>query len=193
MKNVRGRRREAARIKRIEPRGMAACEPALGAHVGGMKFMIYQTVFGRSGLRGRHARMTGLALVLGFFLTGCVSPDTRIKRNQAVFDQLAPTEQALIREGKVAIGFTPDMVRLAVGDPDQRWARTDASGTSEVWTYATYESNLGVTLYRGYYHRFHGGYPFYYDTFYRSAARPREYFRVTFVEGAVSEIQEDIR
>lgn len=158
-----------------------------------MSYVLSQVTFALGGFRGLSPRLVGLTLLLGVLLGGCASPNTRITRNQAAFDQLAPAEQALIREGKVAIGFTFDMVRLAVGDPDQRWSRTSAAGTAEVWTYATYESSLGVPLFRGYYHRYRDGYAFYHDSFYRRDARPQEHFRVTFVEGRVSEIQEDVR
>ncbi len=126
-------------------------------------------------------------------LAACSTPDARIKRNQAVFDALPPAEQALIREGKVAIGFTPDMVRLAVGDPDQRWTRTDAAGTTEVWSYTTYDNAVGRPLYRGYYHRYHPEYPFFYDDLYYRDARPREIFKVAFSDGKVSEITQEDR
>ncbi|MCU0792021.1 MAG: hypothetical protein MUE42_04045 [Opitutaceae bacterium] len=129
-----------------------------------------------------------VAAAVVWLLAACATPSARIKRNQEVFDQLAPAEQALIREGKVAIGFTQDMVRLAVGDPDQRWTRTDAAGRSELWTYSTYDTNLGAPLYRGYYHRSLGGYPIYGDALYSANARAREVFKVTFVDGKVSEI-----
>jgi len=140
-------------------------------------------------------RVFGVAWVLAamLVLAACATPDARIKRNQAAFDVLAPTEQALIREGKVAVGFTPEMVRLSVGDPDQRWSRTDADGTSEMWSYTTYDSALGSPLYRGYYHRYRGGYPFYYDSLYTRDARPREYFKVRFVSGKVTEIEQEQR
>lgn len=123
-------------------------------------------------------------------LAACSTPAARIKRNQALFDALAPAEQALIREGKVGIGFTPEMVLLAVGDPDQRWTRTDAQGRSEIWSYTTYDGRDGSPLYRGYYHRYHGGYPFFYDSFYHEAARAREYFKVTFSGGKVTAVEQ---
>lgn len=126
-------------------------------------------------------------------LAACATPEARIKRNQEIFNALEPRDQALIREGKVAVGFTPDMVRLAVGDPDQRWLRTDAAGQTEIWSYTTYDSTAGVPLYRGYYHRYYGGYPFYYDSLYYQNARPREYFKVTFAEGRVTVIEQDER
>jgi hypothetical protein len=143
--------------------------------------------------RGVGALFAGVVLGLSLLLSACSTPAARIKRNQAVFDALPAAEQALIREGKVGIGFTPDMVRLAVGDPDQRWVRTDREGEAEIWSYTTYDGRDGVPLYRGYYHRYHGGYPFFYDDFRSGYAKPREYFKVTFEDGKVTAIEQDVR
>lgn len=133
-----------------------------------------------------------LAAVL-MALSACATPDARIRRNQAVFDALGAAEQALIKEGKVAIGFTPEMVKLAVGAPDQRWMRTDAAGRFEIWSYTTYDGLGGMPLFRGDYHHYAGGYPYFYDTFYARGAKAREYFKVTFSEGKVSAVEQDTR
>lgn len=143
--------------------------------------------------RGKNPFAAIAALLLFAALAACSTPDARIKRNQALFDSLPPAEQTLIREGKVGIGFTPDMVLLAVGDPDQRWTRTDAQGRTEIWSYTTYDDAAGGPLYRGYYHRYHDGYPFFYDNYYQGSARPREYFKVSFSEGRVTEVRQDTR
>jgi hypothetical protein len=141
----------------------------------------------------RPARLACAFFVL-CFLAACSTPEARIRRNQALFDSLPAAEQALIREGKVAVGFTPEMVRLAVGDPDQRWIRTDAQGQTEIWSYTSYVSVSGGPLYRGYYHRYHEGYPFFNDDlYYQGGARAREYFKVTFSEGRVIEVAQDSR
>ena len=138
-------------------------------------------------------RRAWFAVLCVVALAACSTPAARIKRNQALFDALPAAEQALVREGKVGIGFTPDMVRLAVGEPDQRWIRTDAQGKTEIWSYTTYDGLDGTPLYRGYYHSYSGGYPFFYDDFYHRSARPREYFKVTFSGGKVSEVRQDSR
>ncbi len=140
--------------------------------------------------RGIAVLLCSLAVAM---LAACATPDARIRRNQALFDSLPAAEQALIREGKVGIGFTPDMVRLAVGDPDQRWIRTDTQGQTEIWSYTTYDNSVGEPLYRGDYHRWYGGYPLYYDTLYFRDARPREYFKVSFTAGKVSAVEQDVR
>jgi len=122
---------------------------------------------------------------------GCSTPEARIKKNPEIFSRLSAPDQQLIREGKVAIGFTPEMVRLALGDPDRVSTRTDAAGVNESWSYTTYETDEGVILYRGYYHRFMGwGDPFF--PYYMSypSRREREYFKVVFAGGRVSAVEQ---
>jgi hypothetical protein len=126
------------------------------------------------------------ALVL---LVGCSTPAARIEKNPAVFDRCTSQQQALIKEGRIALGFDEEMVRLALGDPDRITTRTDALGESEVWSYVTYETDDGVLLYGGYYHRFRGPtYPYYLD--YPTRVE-HDRFRVVFKGGKVVSIEEE--
>jgi hypothetical protein len=74
------------------------------------------------------------ALLLSF--SACSStPESRIGKNQALFQSLPGDVQQKIRAGQVEVGFTPDMTLLALGEPDRRYKRTTSSGESEVWAY----------------------------------------------------------
>ena len=129
-----------------------------------------------------------LVMAVGL-LAGCATPDARIKRSPEVFARLSPEQQALVKEGKVGIGFDADAVRLAVGEPDRRWTRTDAAGTNEVWSYIAWENDLGQPLYRGWYH----GYAVSPSVYYLNAPsrREREYFKVVFAtDGKVSAVEQ---
>lgn len=78
-----------------------------------------------------------LLIVLCAGVSGCASPDYRIKKNPEVFASFPPDVQELVRKGQVNIGFTPPMVEMALGEPDRKYARMTAGGSLEVWSYTS--------------------------------------------------------
>lgn len=137
--------------------------------------------------------LTFLTLLLAALVAaGCNSPASRIRRNPELFAQLTPAQQDLIRRGRVDIGFSAEMVRLALGEPDRLGLRTDVDGTTEIWNYVSYEAPDGIPLYRGWYHRYHAWgdplYP-YYTSF--PERRERERFRVIFRRGTVHALEHE--
>lgn len=90
--------------------------------------------------------LTSLALALAF--AGCSTPDSRIEKNSAAFAGYPPAVQAKIRAGEVDVGFTTEMVQLALGKPDRVIRRRTAAGESEVWIYAdkspTFSFGVGI-------------------------------------------------
>lgn len=132
--------------------------------------------------------------VVAVWLVGCSTPESRIRKNPEAFARLTPAQQEMIRKGEVALGFDQEMVQLALGEPSRIYTRTDASGTSESWSYTTYETADGMMLYRGWYHRYYSyGSPFYPYYLSYPSRREREHFRVVFKEGRVIEIQAEKR
>jgi hypothetical protein len=131
--------------------------------------------------------LCGLAI-----LAGCSTPESRIAKQPEVFNRLTPDQQQMIREGRVGIGFDMEMVKLALGDPDRVRERTDSTGRSEVWTYTDYETNDGMLLYRGWYHRGWGSpfYPYYLDV---PARRERSRDEVIFRDGRVTSVEHERR
>jgi hypothetical protein len=130
--------------------------------------------------------------LLALFASSCSTPEARIRQNPELFAQLAPADQDLIRKGQVAVGFTGEMVRLALGEPDRLTTRQTENGTSEVWHYVTYEMPTGAPLYRGWYHRYYMWrdplYPWYLD---ETNRRERERFSVVFNRGRVTELEHE--
>lgn len=123
-------------------------------------------------------------------LAGCATPEARIQKHPKIVSQLAPEQLDLIKHGQVVVGFNMDMVRLAVGEPDQVRIRAKVDGSNEIWSYATYESQDGKPLYRGLYHRYYlrddAVYP-YYTNYPRR--REHERFRVVFQDDKVIAIE----
>jgi hypothetical protein len=151
-------------------------------------------------MKARHL-LSFFAGCAALFFAGCSTPETRIRANPEIFNRLSVDEQNLIIQGQVAIGFDREMVRLAVGEPDRVWTRTDLEGATEAWSYTTYETYDGFPLYRGFYHRYYGGfygglrhgyghYPYYLSY---PERRDREVFKVVFKEGRVIAIEQESR
>ena len=72
---------------------------------------------------------------LALLLAGCATPEKRIQQNQEIFDSFPVAAQARIRGGQIDLGFTPDMVRIALGEPQRKTLRRAADGEVEIWSY----------------------------------------------------------
>ena len=90
------------------------------------------------------SRFGGLVVLLLLLLAGCASPADRIASNQAMFDSWSPSDREKIRAGQVAVGFAPEMVLVALGQPDRKVLRTTAQGTAEVWTYFDHRPHFSI-------------------------------------------------
>ena len=130
------------------------------------------------------------AIILSLFLAACAStPASRIADHRAVFAQYPSAVQQKISSGQIDVGFTVEMVRLAVGEPSRVFTRQSASGDSEVWIYHDDGPRFSLGFGVGTYGRHSatsvgvatstGGYD------------PDEKMRVAFRDGRVSEI--DVR
>ncbi len=82
-----------------------------------------------SGVRG------GLLAALALGLAGCAGPAWRIKRNPEMFGAFPPEAQSAVREGRIEVGYTRDMVFIALGRPQHTYDRVTREGSTEVWTY----------------------------------------------------------
>jgi hypothetical protein len=75
----------------------------------------------------------------------CAStPDSRIKKQQSLFDGYARDVQVNLRMGKVDLGYDQDMVRIALGDPDETSTEVGEDGETLMWGYT--RSRPGVSI-----------------------------------------------
>jgi hypothetical protein len=133
--------------------------------------------------------LLALAAAALLFTAGCQSVDNRIKEKPDVYGKLDPAAQDKIKQGIIDIGFTEDMVYLALGRPDQKRESIRANGTSTIWIYNTYYDRFDSMPPYGW-----GGYrrgP-YYDPFFRGYPY-RMYDRPYFFDSYVEEKEERIR
>jgi hypothetical protein len=124
-----------------------------------------------------------LAGSLGF-LAGCQSVESRIKEKPEVFASVDVATQAKIKQGIIELGFTEDLVYVALGAPDQKRETINATGKKVTWIYNTYYDRYEGTGFAGY-HR-----SVYYDPYLRAY---RMYYRPVYADTYVQEKEERIR
>ncbi len=86
----------------------------------------------------KHSIIALLLATTAFLLGACSTVDSRIKEKQSVFNSLAPVDQANIKQGIVAVDYTPDMVYMAMGKPDSVKTRATQKGEAVTWVYNQY-------------------------------------------------------
>jgi hypothetical protein len=124
------------------------------------------------------------ALGLLFFSVGCQTVDTRIKEKPAVFASVDKETQEKIKQGIIGIGYTEDMVYLALGTPDQIRESVTADSRTLIWIYNSYTNYYDSSFMMSYYRA-----PYYYPYPYR----PYAYYYPAFANGYYSEKEERIR
>jgi len=68
-------------------------------------------------------------------LSACSTIDSRIRKQQALFDSYPPDVQNNIRNGRIEVGYTQEMVAMALGEPDRKVEMQTEDGVAEVWSY----------------------------------------------------------
>jgi ABC-type Fe3+-hydroxamate transport system substrate-binding protein len=88
---------------------------------------------------------SSLAITLAaLLLAGCAStPQDRIGQNRAMFESFPADVQRKVSAGEVDVGFTEEMVVLALGKAGRKFTRADASGESQVWVYYKSQPRFG--------------------------------------------------
>lgn len=128
------------------------------------------------------------SLLTVVLLAACAStPDSRIARNRAAFQRYPVAVQDKIRAGEVEVGYTPEMVRLALGEPTRQFNRQAESGDAEIWVYHESGPRFSLGLGFGTSGR-HAGTSVGVATS-TGGYDPEEKMRVEFRDGRVTEIE----
>lgn len=80
-------------------------------------------------------------------ILACAStPDSRISEKQSLFDSYSEDVQTNLRLGKVAVGYDEDMVRMALGKPDETSVEMNEAGETIMWGYTRSRPGISVGL-----------------------------------------------
>lgn len=90
--------------------------------------------------------LSSILLACGLIFAGCSTTNSRISKNQALFDSYPVATQSTIRAGEVAVGFTPEQVRMSLGDPDREATIETEAGKQIVWQYFKSKPGVGLSL-----------------------------------------------
>jgi outer membrane protein assembly factor BamE (lipoprotein component of BamABCDE complex) len=145
-----------------------------------------------------HLKKIAFFAVILLALAGCNTIDHRISEKQDVFNRLDPQTQDKIRQGIVEVGYTEDMVYIALGPPDARHQRVTAKGDEITWIYKTYYEQFEGVAEVGY-HRVVIFDPLthIYHVYYEPVSTPvysereEDNIRVSFVNGKVTVIEQN--
>jgi len=74
----------------------------------------------------------------------CSTTNSRIKADQDLFESYSAEDQAAIRAGQVEVGFSEDMVRMALGKPNETTIEIDDQGEILVWAWT--KSRPGISV-----------------------------------------------
>ena len=83
-------------------------------------------------------RQAGLIIFAfaAWLLAGCSStPMSRIDKNRAVYESWPVDMQSAVYQGKVIAGMTPEMVRMALGEPTRIEPKVGSTTGEETWIY----------------------------------------------------------
>ena len=77
---------------------------------------------------------------------GCASTPAQRIASSDTYETYPAEIREKIRNGEVDVGFTPDMVRLALGNPDRVTRRQSTAGEAEVWSYDDRKPRISIGL-----------------------------------------------
>lgn len=138
-----------------------------------------------------------ISCVAALMLAGCSTVQSRIEEKSAVFNALPAETQSRIQQGLIDVGYTPDMVYIAMGKADRVVERSTGEGSETVWIYNDYYQEYEGSHFAGYRRSVYydpriRAYRVYYQPVHADVYRDRaeEVARVVFKDGKVTSIEQ---
>ncbi len=152
-------------------------------------------------MKSRRSLLTfGVAAAAISILAGCNTFNSRARQMSGVYDSLPASEQQRLQRGTINVGDTPEMVYIALGNPDERRETLTADGAQNTWIYKTYWQQYEGTAWLGYRRiivpsRTGRGYVIYHEPVTQDIYRTHadETIRVVFANGVVSQVEQQRR
>lgn len=85
-----------------------------------------------------------LWIAIAGMAVGCSTPQSRSRSNPELLEALPPEEREMVEAGQVDLGFSEEMVLVALGKPDRRYSQVSESGKRIIWAYQ--DKSLGSRL-----------------------------------------------
>ena len=79
-------------------------------------------------------------------LLACSSTGSRIREHQDAFDRYPETVQQKLRNGVIEVGYTPEMVFIALGEPDRKVDVVTGEVAAEIWTWWKSSPGIGLSV-----------------------------------------------
>ena len=144
-------------------------------------------------------RLAVAAAALSLF-AGCNTFHSRARQMSGVYDSLPASDQQRLQRGTINVGDTPEMVYIALGNPDERRDVQNADGTQTLWIYKTYWQQYEGTAWLGYRRiivpsNTGRGYVIFHEPVTQDVYRTHvdEVIRVTFANSVVSQVEQQRR
>ena len=141
-----------------------------------------------------------LTAVVASLFAGCNTFQTRARQMSGVYDQLPASEQQRLQRGSINVGDTPEMVYIALGNPDERRDTLTADGSRTDWVYKSYWQQYEGTAWLGYRRvivpaRNGRGYVVFHEPVTQDVYRTHvdEVIRVSFANGVVQQVEQQRR
>lgn len=87
-----------------------------------------------------------IASILVLTIACASTPASRISKKQALFDGYPIEVQSNLRQGRVDVGYDEDMVRMALGNPDETSVEVREDGETVMWGYTRSRPGISVGL-----------------------------------------------